>query len=347
MPDQSQLFTKSFFDLLVSSGCVGEGTGWDPHFFMDEDQSFSYLFSKNHSYGEYIFDWAWAQAFEQYGRLYYPKLTSMIPFSPITTNHFYSNYNLSEVRAHHLTKHLSHYMNNNYSSLHYLFITKDEVDFFSEQDFMIRHSFQYHFTNDGYHDFEDFLSHLKSRKAKQLRKERVFPDSIRIESLTGSELTSGHAQEMWSFYLSTIQYKGAIPYLNQAFFEKLFSDMRKNVLFVRASEGATAVAGSLFLYDDHNLYGRYWGCLREIKGLHFELCYYQGIDFCIDKKIKNFEAGAQGEHKIARGFKPTLTYSAHHIKDEQFRMAINDFIRRERMAIKGHLDELQKGLPFR
>ena len=342
---------KKFFAALTDSGCVGEGTGWDPLFFHDEDSSFSYLFKKKHSYGEYIFDWAWAQAFEQNGYLYYPKLTSMIPFTPATVPHFVNSSKdeviVQEMRREHFKKHRKVYEEGEYSSLHYLFITKDEKEFFEKEGLFIRESFQYHFSNNGYVVFDDFLKDLKGRKAKQIKKERMISNDIKIESLTGDSLSSDHALEMWDFYQSTIRYKGSIAYLNKDFFLSIFTTMKEHILYVRAALNDKAVAGSLYFFDDECLYGRYWGCHQEVKNLHFELCYYRGIDFCLENKLARFEAGAQGEHKIARGFRPTITYSAHHIKSEMFSKVIIDFTVREKKGIRQYFAELNESLPFR
>lgn len=345
VPKQHPFLNKVFFEILSESQCVGGDSGWSPHLFHQSDDSFSYLFSKNHSYGEYIFDWSWAQAFEQYGQLYYPKLTSMVPFTPATVDHFVG---LNEQdRKDHMKEHWDLYVENNYSSLHYLFISREEEEVFKKENFIIRDSFQYHFFNEDYETFDDFLAHLKSRKAKQIKKERVIDDAIKIESLTGDELQEAHGLEMWNFYLSTIAYKGSIPYLNKAFFQGIFKRLKENILYVRAEKDDQAIAGSLFFFHDQCLYGRYWGCLKEVKNLHFELCYYRGIDFCLDRKIAKFEAGAQGEHKIARGFKPMLTKSAHHIKNNQFAHAIRDFTRRESDSIRDYCAEAAKSLPFK
>jgi predicted N-acyltransferase len=337
--------TEAFLGPLEDSGVIGGQSGWDPHYFYDDNNNFSYLFAKSHSYGEYIFDWAWAQAFESYGKLYFPKLTSMIPFTSATAEHFSSRD--SEVIFKHLDEHYSFYMKGDFSSLHYLFITGKEKELFQSRGFLIRESFQYHFFNNDFKSFEDFLSSFKSRKAKQVRKERLFSEEIVIERFTGDELTTDHAHEMWNFYISTIAYKNSRAYLNEEFFIKCFESMKDNILYVRATKYERAIAGSLFFFNDTTLYGRYWGCLAEVKNLHFELCYYQGIDFSIERNLKIFEAGAQGEHKIGRGFIPARTYSAHHIKDPMFRQAIGDFIEREKEAIAEHFDYLQTTLPYK
>jgi hypothetical protein len=204
---------------------------------------------------------------------------------------------------------------------------------------------QYHFFNDSFETFEDCLKKMKGRKAKQLRKERLFPE-LKIERFTGESLLPEHAEQMYQFYLSTLDQKNAIDYLKQDFFLMVFESMKQNILYVQASTDNQAIAGSLFFYDTEKLYGRYWGCFKEVQYLHFELCYYQGIDFCLEKRLKVFEAGAQGEHKISRGFRPTRTFSAHKLKNEQFHHAVTNFINQEKKQIELAIEELSLQLPF-
>jgi uncharacterized protein len=333
----SERFIKSFEE----SGSVGESRGMMP-VHLHTPTSHLTLYSKTHSYGEYIFDWAWANAYEQYGIPYYPKLVSMVPFTPATHSHLKGEGDqwekiLTEIEE----KLLPHH-----SSSHFLFITPEEILSLKEKRYLIRESFQYHFLNEGYEGFDDFLKGLKGRKAKTIRQERCIPD-IEIQRLTNESLTTDLAHEMYSFYLHTLERKGAIPYLTKNFFERLFTDFRENCLYIRALKHGTAVAGSLFYYDEKRLFGRYWGASEEIRHLHFELCYYQGIEFCIERGLKIFEAGAQGEHKISRGFRPIRTYSAHRIKEAAFEQAISDFIEKEKREIATTIDYLSTFLPFK
>ncbi len=329
-----------FWKALELSGSVNESRGMTRHEFLSSNGKLT-TFSKTHSYGEYIFDWSWAQAFERSGLPYYPKLTSMVPFTPATAPHFLAPQSewktlLSQhdelLRTHH--------------SAHFLFTTPDENKFLHENHYLIRDSFQYHFFNEGYADFESFLSSLKTKKAKNLRKEREFPEIV-IERLTGNNLNQHHADEMYDFYLLTIEDKRAIPYLTRELFRMLFSRLPENILYVRAKENENTFAGALFYYDSERLYGRYWGSRKTVQNLHFELCYYQGIDFCLERKLRVFEAGAQGEHKIARGFRPVLTTSAHKIIHPGFAKAISDFIQAERIDVKKTMEELSSWLPFK
>lgn len=339
IPSTNPFLKSEFLNSLTESGCVGAETGWKPAFIQDNGVLINY--EKTHSYGEYIFDWSWAEAYERYGIPYYPKLTSMIPFTPVTTRHFLNGNN-----EHLLNLHETRLLEGPFSSSHFLFLDPGELELFRNQNYLMRESFQYHFFNEGYSSFDDVLAQMKTKKAKNLRSERVFKD-LSIKNFTGPELTQEHAEKMYAFYISTIVNKNSFDYLNEKFFKLIFERMPENILYIEASENNEAVAGSLFFYDSEKLYGRYWGSNRYIENLHFELCYYQGIDFCIDKKLKVFEAGAQGEHKISRGFRPVRTYSAHKIKHPAFNEAISTFVQKEKLQIELQIKYLEELLPFR
>lgn len=331
----SEKFIKSFED----SGSVGESRGMTP-IHQQTTEFLLPLYSKTHSYGEYIFDWAWANAYEQYGIPYYPKLVSMVPFTPATHSHLKGETKQWGVALENVEKLLK-----THSSSHFLFITPEEISPLKEASYLIRESFQYHFINEDYDDFDHFLRSLKGRKAKTIRQERKFED-LKIERLTRDSLGLAEAHEMYSLYLMTLERKGAIPYLTKNFFERLFTDFRHNCLYVRAQRNEETIAGALFYFDEKRLFGRYWGTNEEVRHLHFELCYYQGIEFCIENSLEIFEAGAQGEHKIARGFRPVRTYSAHRIKEPTFERAIADFIEKEKQEIARTIDYLSEFLPF-
>lgn len=329
-----------FWKILEDSGSINESRGMRKIEFKTSNASLI-TFSKSHSYGEYIFDWGWADAYARHGIAYYPKLTSMVPFTPATAPHFHGDSsqwsNLLEQHDDYLKTH---------SSSHFLFTTPDEQDFFKGKNYLLRDSFQYHFFNDSYQGFDDFLGRLKSKKAKHIRTERLHP-SLVIERLTGDLLQEEHAREMYQFYLMTLEEKKAIPYLTEDFFKLLFKNLPHNTLYVRAKSNDELLAGSLFYYDEKRIYGRYWGAKTFIPNLHFELCYYQGIEFCIERKLEVFEAGAQGEHKIARGFRPVLTTSAHKINNQAFSLAIGNFIQAEKNQVAETMSELAKLLPFK
>lgn len=329
-----------FWKLLSDSGSINETRGMSRIDFKTPSASLT-TFSKTHSYGEYIFDWAWAEAFERHGLPYYPKLTSMVPFTPATAPHFQGkNSEWSEL----LNQHDE--LLNQHSSAHFLFTTPEEQVLLKNHDYLLRESFQYHFINESYSDFEHFLSQLKTKKAKNIRLERSFSD-LKIERFTGKNLTEDHAHEMYDFYLMTLEEKRAIPYLTRTFFQLLFKELPLNILYVRAVRDDQPLAGALFYYDEERIYGRYWGAKNFVPNLHFEICYYQGIEFCIEKKLKVFEAGAQGEHKIARGFRPVITTSAHKIAHPGFSEAIKLYIENERKQVAEAIRELNLLLPFK
>ncbi len=345
--NKSPFLQYDFFYALEKSQSIGAGSGWLPLYFIDESEnSIFYSFVKSHSYGEYIFDWQWANAYKENGVEYYPKLTSMIPFTPITTTHFLMPDFKQDSALNLLNSYHDFYKTYQFSSSHLLFLNEGEIPFLKNQGYLIRESMQYHFINNGFNNFEDYLQKMKGRKAKQVRKERIFPD-LEIHQFTGNDLTPMHAETMYQFYLSTIDQKNAIDYLKKDFFLLVFDTMKENILYVQASNGTEAIAGSLFFYDSDKLYGRYWGSHVEVENLHFELCYYQGIEFCIQKKLNVFEAGAQGEHKISRGFRPTKTYSAHQLKNEQFHMGISRYIAEEKVVLEESIKELSLQLPFK
>lgn len=359
--DWGQLASPSFpfsdYDYLralETSGSVGVDSGWFPQYFTahsgDSLQGASYLYAKHHSHGEYIFDWSWAEAYERYQVPYYPKLLSAIPFTPATGPKLLlaSHPDRENVAAQLIRAALQQTQVLDYSSLHYLFITDNEIGFFERAGFLIRHSFQYHWVNRGYASFVDFLGSLQSKKRKQIRKEReqLEGENLAFRALTGDELIPDHAALFYRFYLRTITEKGAIPYLTEAFFATAFETMRDRIVLFLAEDGNETVAGSLCYFKGDTLYGRYWGTTRAVRNLHFELCYYRPMEWAIARGLKRFEAGAQGEHKIARGFLPTLTYSAHWIRHSQFREAIARFIEEEKRAIDLYFEEMRNHSPY-
>lgn len=323
---------------LEASRSIGDETGWIPKVFKKGESTLQ-TFIKTHSYGEYIFDWGWAEAYQRYKIPYYPKLTSMIPFTPVTTSHIFGNESSLE-------EYEKFYRDGPFSGSHFLFLPSHEINLFRDSQYNIRESIQYHFFNNGYKTFEDFLGSLKTKKAKNLRHERVYKD-LTITQYTSETLTTIHAERMYDFYISTIVNKQSYDYLNQKFFTEIFQTMSENILYVEATKDGDPIAGTMFFYDDERVYGRYWGSKDYIPNLHFELCYYQGIDFCLEKGLKVFEAGAQGEHKIARGFRPVKVFSSHKIKHEAFSEAISNFIETEKQHVARNIQELSTYLPFK
>jgi predicted N-acyltransferase len=344
-PDHNPFLKFEFFNALVESRCIDDDSGWTP-IVQSKDYGLLINYVKDHSYGEYIFDWSWAEAFSKHGIPYYPKLTSMIPFTPVTAQHFLIKPFDEQKAIGLLSAHDEFFNRGNYSSSHFLFITEEEINVFKSCGYCIRESMQYHFHNPELASFDHFLSLLKTKKAKNILHERQFP-GLNILQYTGDSLTSEHAKRMYQFYISTIANKNSYAYLNEKFFELIFRDMKENILYIEAADDARIVAGSLFFYDEETLYGRYWGTNTYINNLHFEMCYYQGIEYCIQKKLKKFEAGAQGEHKIARGFRPVRTFSAHKIKHPGFQTAIQNFIEEEKKHLAHSVAELTSYLPYK
>jgi len=339
----------AFLQGLEQSNSIGPKNGWNPQYLAlldSTDKGILYFFEKHNSYGEYIFDWDWANAYHQQGIDYFPKFTSMIPFTPVITPHFIMK-KFNENLAHQLLDNFEqNYRQGDSSSAHFLFLSPEELPLFKARNYLLRESIQYHFYNDNYSDFESLLGVFKRKKAKQIIRERKSIESLHIESITGDNLTTQHALQMYRFYNSTIINKGAIPYLNQEFFIHIFASMQDNILYIQASEADKLIAGALYFYDSKRLYGRYWGAFVDYPNLHFELCYYRGIEFCIEKKLSVFEAGAQGEHKISRGFKPIRTYSAHLLKNQVFKQAIEKFITNEKEMVGKTIEHLSRMLPF-
>ena len=356
-PPEVPFLNYHFLSLLESEGCLGRRTGWLPHIFCVFDQNRlvgampAYL--RFNSFGEYIFDFQWADAFHQLGLKYYPKLTSAIPFTPITASKLLVSSKLStevqsQVRTLILTAFKSQALKNQVSSAHALFIEEDEIQTFEEAGFFVRESYQYHWKNDAYTDFRHFLSRLRSKRRNEIMRERSKVDHahLTISRLTGDDLTQRHAEMMHGFYLSTIDKKSGFEFLTESFFHKVFAVLKNQILFVLAEKDNVPVAGALNYFGIHAMYGRHWGCHADYKALHFELCYYQGIEFAIERKIPLFEGGAQGEHKFNRGFLPCRTYSAHFIQEPALSLAIRRSCSFEKVQIAQLIDEAHRQGPF-
>lgn len=303
-----------------------------------------------HSNGEYVFDWAWADAWHRNGLRYYPKLTAAIPFTPATGARLMCAPGLDEsvVRKELLRGALSTIAERDASGLHYLFVTPDEAEFFRGLGFAIRHGFQFHWKNRGYRDFKDFLAALKPRAARQIQREREqFASSgVRVEILNGESLRVEHADVFYRFYLATITKMHALPYLTPAFFRAVFADMPEQIILILGREGDTEVGAALFYCRGDALYGRYWGATKDVRNMHFELCYYRALEWAIERKIQLFEAGAQGEHKLARGFLPELTRSAHWIVEGGFRDPVAQFVAEEAQQIANAIGGLSEKSPY-
>lgn len=340
-----------FLSALEQSGSVGEGTGWQPLPLVIDGAdgriaAAAPLYAKSHSQGEYVFDHGWADAWERAGGRYYPKIQIAAPFSPVPGPRLLLR---DAAMAPALIAGIETLVERNrLSSAHATFIAADEVALFEAAGWLIREDSQFHWTNRGYGDFADFLADLSSEKRKNIRKERARAvEGLDIVHLTGSDLTEAHWDIFWEFYQDTGARKWGQPYLTRAFFSLLGERMADKILLILALRDGQAIAGALNMIGADALYGRYWGCNSEVPNLHFELCYYQAIDIAIARGLSRVEAGAQGGHKLARGYAPEPTWSAHHIPDPGFRRAVADFLAAERRGVQQDRQWLIQRTPFK
>ncbi len=345
-----------FLDILEESGCAVERTGWGPRHISIEDEAGAIaavmpLYLKSHSQGEYIFDHAWADAYERAGGAYYPKLQCASPFSPVTGPRMLVRQDVDRDAARRvlLGGALSVCERAHASSLHVTFPSQDDWRFMGEQGLLQRQNQQYHWRNAGYASFEDFLAALSSGRRKTIRRERRDAlAQVEVVGLTGADLTEAHWDAFFRFYLDTGARKWGRPYLNRRFFSLLGERMADRVLLLLARRNGRWVAGALNLIGADCLYGRNWGCAEDIPFLHFELCYYQAIEHAIRLGLARVEAGAQGEHKIARGYLPSPVYSAHWIADPALRAPVARFLEQERAAMTEQMEWLEEEYsPFR
>lgn len=344
----------AFLRALETSHSVGPGTGWEPRHVLVYDGErlvgAAPLYEKSHSYGEYIFDWGWADAARRARLRYYPKLTMMVPCTPATGRRLLLH-PAAEVAA--TTQALIEGLHDaaeevQASSIHALFLTSPEQDALAGRGFLPRLTHQFHWENRGYRDFDDYLAAFRSANRKQTRKERrqAAEIGLTLQTKRGPELSDQEWDALYAFYQGTAEEKGAIPYLTRAFFDELPRTLRERVVVAFASRGKTPIAGALAFHKGSQLFGRYWGAIEQHDALHFELCYYQLIEFAITHKLKRFEAGAQGEHKLKRGFLPAAIHSAHWIRHPGLSQAISDYLDRERRAVAQGLRELAEHGPF-
>ena len=344
-----------FLLALERHGAVGEGYGWLPRYLLAREGGQLVgavpLYLKDNSYGEFVFDWAWADAYHRHGLPYYPKAVVAVPYTPATGPRLLMHPGADRARvATGLIEMARALMEQEgLSSLHWLFTDADDTALLCEQGFMPRLGCQFHWHNHGYRDFEHFLSQLNSRKRKQLRRERrqVCDAGVDLQVVHGNEMNQEQWSVMHAFYRSTFERKSGIPTLSQGFFEEVGRTMGEQLVLVFAHHQGRPVAGAINFRGRDTLYGRHWGCREEFHSLHFEACYYQGIEYCIANGLSRFEPGAQGEHKISRGFLPTATWSAHWIQDEAFRNAIGDFLRREQHGMRDYMETLMEHSPYR
>lgn len=344
-----------FLDAAEESGCAVERTGWAPrHLTVRDDEGrvagVMPLYLKSHSRGEYVFDWAWADAYERAGGRYYPKLLCAAPFTPATGPRLILREGQGdETRRALLAGALQLCQQTRASGLHVTFPNERDWRFLGEQGLLLRQDQQYHWLNPGYRDFEDYLQALSSGRRKTIRRERRDAQAaVEIVALTGQDLKEEHWDAFYAFYMDTGSRKWGSPYLNRLFYSLLGERMADKVLLVLARRNGRWVAGALNLIGGDCLYGRYWGCTEDVPFLHFELCYYQAIEHAIRLGLPRVEAGAQGQHKIARGYLPTAVYSAHYIADPALRAPVARYLDQERAAVRQEMDWLtEEYSPFK
>jgi uncharacterized protein len=340
--------SHAFLSALEESGSVGKGTGWTPATILVEDDASRLIsaapaYLKTHSQGEYVFDHGWADAFERAGGTYYPKLQIAVPFTPVPGPRL-----LGCQPQHLLAAAEAVALQNEISSAHLTFVDEAGAAEAERRGWLIRHGIQYHWESRGYRDFGDFLAALSSRKRKAIRKEREAARSgLEFVALRGPDMGAAEWDWMWRFYQDTGSRKWGRPYLTRRFFDLIGESLGDSLLLFLALRNGEPIAGALNLIGRDTLYGRYWGAVEEVQFLHFELCYYQAIEWAIENGLRYVQAGAQGEHKLARGYEPVITKSAHFIVDPGFRQAVENFLEEERRAIAAEMAWLRGALPYR
>ena len=340
--------SHAFLSALEESGSVGPGTGWTPASILVEDDGSHLLaaapsYLKTHSQGEYVFDHGWADAWERAGGAYYPKLQVAVPFTPVPGPRLLGS------RPQHLLAAIeSVTVQNELSSAHITFGDDATIAEAERRGWLVRHGVQYHWFNRGYETFEDFLGALRSSKRKAIRKERTAArQGLDFVALRGGEIGPADWDAMWAFYQDTGSRKWGHPYLTREFFDLAGEKLGDKLLLFLALRDGRPIAGALNLVGADALYGRYWGCIEEVEFLHFELCYYQAVEWAIEHRLSSVQAGAQGEHKLARGYEPVITKSAHFIPNPSFKAAVADFLEAERQGVTQEIGWLRNSLPYR
>ena len=352
---QNPFLQHEFLYGLETTDCL-QAEGWiSRHITVEIDDKLIAalpLYFRTNSYGEFVFDWAWADAYERAGGNYYPKLVSAIPFTPVRGQRLLIKEDFGD--ANQLRKIIIEQLiesadSAKISSFHCLFPIDEDVDVFSEHNLLKRKGVQFHWHNQGYRDFQDFLDNLTSKKRKQIKRERrqAIEAGVEIEILKGNEISDEQWQAFYDFYCSTFYRRWGNPRLTLAFFKLLSDKMPNSTLLILAKQNTEYVAGAFAMLSEDTLYGRHWGCSRQLPFLHFELCYYQTIDYCINNGLQVLDAGVQGEHKLSRGFDPVATWSCHWIRHEGFRASIGDFLNRETREIDFYINNLNQHLPYK
>lgn len=340
--------SHAFLSALEDSDSVGPGTGWTPAPLLIEHghenlTAAAPAYLKTHSQGEYVFDHAWAEAWERAGGAYYPKLQIAVPFTPVPGPRLLGSHPLQLLAAVEAVT-----VQNDLSSAHITFLEEKDTQAAEARGWLPRHGLQYHWFNRGYRDFDDFVSTLSSRKRKAIRKERVAArEGLEFRALRGAEIGPAEWEAMWHFYRDTGSRKWGRPYLTRSFFDLIGKRMGEAPLLFLAYRNGVPIAGALNVIGPDTLYGRYWGTIDEVRFLHFELSYYQAIEWAIEQGLQSVQAGAQGEHKLARGYEPVITRSAHFIPNESFRRAVENFLVEERAVIDSEAEWCRQQLPYR
>lgn len=353
--NQNPFLSYDFLHQLEVHDCLNN-QGWEPchHLLYHEQRLIAALplYIKHDSYGEFVFDWAWADALQRAGRSYYPKLVSAIPFSPVLGDRILLHSEItnkpSTIRQL-LDSVIEYASKHTMSSCHILFCKQDLANIYDNNVFLPRLSWQYHWFNRDYSDFADFLSALNSKRRKQIRKERreVSQHDLQFEILSGDEITEQHWESFYRFYCSTFERKWGEPRFTLGFFQSLSETLANNVILIMAKKQQQYIAGVFAIRSADTLYGRHWGCTEHIDYLHFECCYYQTIEYCIDQGIKRLDAGIQGEHKIFRGFEPIKCHSYHWIQEQDFRHSIEAFLKHETGHIEQQIELLKRHIPYK
>jgi predicted N-acyltransferase len=349
--DPNPFLSHAFLHALHESGSASANTGWQPQYLAlwdgEELAAALPLYVKSHSYGEYVFDWAWADAYERNGHEYYPKLLSAIPFTPVSGPRLLARD--EQARAALLAFLVSQQQGAGMSSTHVLYPPEAQAHALHDAGFMLRSGVQFHWLNQDYGDFDAFLASLEHKKRKNIRAERrkVREAGVTLRRVRGIDATAADWQFFHRCYSNTYAEHRSSPYLNLDFFERIGAAMPGNILLVIAERDGRPIAASLLIHTGDTLYGRYWGAIEHVPCLHFETAYYQPLEFCIEQRIATFEGGAQGEHKMARGFLPTRTWSAHWLAHPAFADAVDRFLQRESGGIDSYIDELNERNPFR
>ena len=356
LADGDPFMRHEFLAALETSGCIGAGTAWRPcHLVARNDRSDIVgampLYWKYDSRGEFVFDWGWAEAYERAGLRYYPKLVCSVPFTPATGRRLLTRdpADSATVGSALVSAALELAAKNDASSLHVLFPTSHEAGRFLDSGFLERKGCQFHWHNDGYSSFDDFLSRFSSEKRKKARRERrrVAEAGIEFERLLGNEPSDADWEAIYRFYARTFTRRGRAPYLNREFFATIARTVPESLVITLARFQGQPIATAICCRSSDTLYGRYWGSLADFHSLHFETCYYQGIEYCIESGLQRFEPGTQGEHKISRGFRPTSTWSYHWLANRVFHGAVGEFLAQETAHVDTYMDDLEEHVPYR